>query len=82
MFGPETGSLVIYTDTKANPMRKVNEIIGEQGNQWIQLNTDIAVTLQNKEYLRIVIEAVVGNGSLSRTKHSSCFSTNFLAIFI
>lgn len=74
MFGPDTGSLVIYTDTKANPKTKVNEIIGEKGNQWIQLNTDIAVTLQSKEYLRILIEAVVGNGSLSKNEHFSLLS--------
>ncbi len=60
MYGPDIASLVIYTSTKTKPMTEVNRITGEQGNQWIKLNTDIGVNLQNKEWLQIIIEGIVG----------------------
>jgi len=66
MYGEDVGSLVIYTSTKSNPMTEVNRITGEQGNQWKKLNTDIGVTLQDKESLRIIIEGVVGPYILGR----------------
>ncbi len=68
MYGEDIGSLVIYTSTKSNPMTEVNRITGEQGNQWKKLNTDIGVTLQDKESLRIIIEGVVGPSILGRKK--------------
>jgi hypothetical protein len=34
MYGEDTGSLVIYTNTKANTMTEVYKISGEQGDQW------------------------------------------------
>ena len=71
MYGPDIGSLVIYTSTKANPMTEVYRITGDQGNQWIKLNADIGVTLQNKEWVRIIVEAVVGNGYLGKRTFSS-----------
>ena len=47
---------------KTNPITEVNRVSGEKGNQWFQLNTDIGVQLQNKEWVRIIVEAVVGAG--------------------
>ncbi|UJR31098.1 hypothetical protein I4U23_018606, partial [Adineta vaga] len=60
MHGEDIGSLVIYTSTKANPKTEVNRINGEQGNLWKKLNTDIAVTLQNREWVRIIVEGIAG----------------------
>ncbi len=71
MYGPDIGSLIIYTSTKANPMIEVNRLTGEKGNQWIKLSTDIGVTLQNKEWVRIIVEATVGNGFLGKRKFFS-----------
>jgi hypothetical protein len=62
MHGEDIGSLVLYTSTKSNPMTEVNKITGEQGDQWMKLNTDIGITLQNNEWVRIIIEGVIGNG--------------------
>lgn len=78
MYGPDIGSLIIYTSTKANPMIEVNRLTGEKGNQWIKLSTDIGVTLQNKEWVRIIVEATVGNGFLGKRKFFSFFLINFL----
>jgi hypothetical protein len=62
MYGEDIGALVIYTSTKSNPLlTEVNRITGEQGNQWMKLNTDIGVTLQDTEWVRIVVEGVVGD---------------------
>ncbi len=66
MFGPDIGSLVIYTSTKSNSMTEVNRISGEQGNQWFKLNTDIGVAPQNQEWVRIIIEGVIGAGFLGK----------------
>lgn len=60
MYGWDIGSLVIYTSTKANPMTEVNRVDGEQGNQWYHLQTDINVSLQTKQYLRIIVKGVAG----------------------
>ena len=75
MYGPDIGSLIIYTQTKTGPMTKVNEMIGEQGNQWIKLNTDVAVTFQSTDYLRIIVEAVVGKEFLGRKKNHLLLSS-------
>lgn len=83
MFGPDIGSLIIYTQTKTGPMVKVNEIIGEQGNQWMKLSTDIAITLQSTDYLRIVVEAVVGKEFLGKREKIFCFfDRSFSAIHL
>ena len=62
MHGEDIGSLVVYTSTKSNPMTEVNRITGEQGDQWMKFNTDIGVALQDNEWVRIIIEGVVGTG--------------------
>lgn len=49
-------------------MTEVNRVSGEQGNQWIKLNTDIGAISQNQEWVRIIIEAVVGAGVQGRIK--------------
>jgi len=70
MYGIDISSLVIYTSTKSNPMTEVARRSGEQGNQWMRLDTDIGadigITLQNNEWLRIIIEAIVGAGFQGR----------------
>ncbi|CAF0718676.1 unnamed protein product [Adineta steineri] len=43
-------------------MTQINKIDGEQGDQWKQLHTDLAVPLQNNEWVRIIVEGVVGPG--------------------
>jgi hypothetical protein len=73
MFGPNIGSLIIYTSTKANPMVEVNRLTGEKGNQWLKLDTDIGVPLQSKEWVRIIVEATVGDGFLGKRKCISSF---------
>jgi hypothetical protein len=60
MYGSDIGSLVIYTSTQANPRTEVQRISGNQGNVWKPLTVDIAVTLQAKESVRIIVEGVVG----------------------
>ena len=60
MHGEDIGALVIYTSTKSNPKTEVNRITGEQGNLWKQLTTDLAVNLQNRESVRIIVEGVAG----------------------
>ncbi|CAF4185562.1 unnamed protein product, partial [Rotaria sp. Silwood2] len=60
MYGVDIGSLVIYTSIKSKPMTEVYRINGEQGNEWKKLNVDIGVTLQNQEWVRIIVEGVVG----------------------
>ncbi|CAF0847412.1 unnamed protein product, partial [Rotaria sordida] len=62
MYGPDIGSLIIYTSIKSKPMTEVYRINGEQGNQWNKLNVDIGATLQNQEWVRIIVEGVVGQG--------------------
>ena len=62
MHGPSIGSLIIYTSTKTNPMTEVKRIDGEQGDQWYHLQTDINVSLQTKQYLRIIVKGVAGDG--------------------
>jgi hypothetical protein len=66
MYGSNIGSLAVYTSTKSNPMIEVNRITGEQGDRWIILDTNIDVTLQSKEWVRIIIEASVGSGAQGR----------------
>ncbi|CAF1593620.1 unnamed protein product, partial [Adineta ricciae] len=61
MHGEDIGALVIYTSTKSNPKTEVNRITGEQGNLWKQLTTDLAVNLQNRESVRIIVEGIAGN---------------------
>lgn len=60
MYGEDIGSLAIYTTTKTNQMTEIYRISGAQGNEWKILNVDVGVTLQDKEWMRIVIEGVVG----------------------
>ena len=60
MYGDDIGSLVIYTSTKANPKTEVQRLSGNKGNMWLKLNVDIATSLQTKEWLRIIVEGVVG----------------------
>lgn len=62
MYGFEIGSLVIYTSTQAQPRTEVQRISGNQGNVWKPLAVDIAVALQTKESVRIIVEGVVGVG--------------------
>ena len=62
MHGENIGSLVIYMSTKTHLMKEINRIYGEQGNQWKKLNTDIGIALQEKEWIQIIIEGVVGSG--------------------
>lgn len=69
MHGEDIGSLIIYSNTKSNPRTEINRIEGEQGDQWIKLNTDIAVTLQENEWVRIIVEGVVGSDFQGKTKH-------------
>lgn len=73
MYGVDIGSLVIYTSTKVNPMTEVNRISGEQGNQWIKLDTDIGAITRNDQWLRIIIEAVVGAGVQGKMKRKKTF---------
>jgi hypothetical protein len=60
MYGPDIGSLIIYTKVAGNPMVEVQRLVGEQGNVWKQLSVDIAVTLQGRETVRLIVEGVVG----------------------
>ncbi len=76
MYGVNIGSLVIYTNTKSNPMTEVNRITGEKGDQWMKLNTDIGVTLQNKDWVRIIVEGVIGQGFQGR--RTNVFQQSFL----
>ena len=71
MFGDDIGSLVIYTSTQANPMTEVNRVTGEQGDIWKKLSVDIAVNLQAKEWVRVIVEGVVGTGYLGTPKDFS-----------
>jgi hypothetical protein len=80
MYGEDTGSLVIYTNTKANTMTEVYKISGEQGDQWKKLSVDIAITLQDKEWIQIVVEGVIGS-SFQGTLKSKDFSLLFLYSF-
>ena len=58
MYGEDIGSLVIYTSTKSNPMTEVNRITGEQGNQWIKLNTDIGITYKIKNGYELLLKVL------------------------
>ena len=74
MHGSDIGSLVIYSSTKTQQMNEIQRIDGEQGNVWKQLDVDLNVNLNDKEYLRIIVEGVVGGSfqgmnMISRSKN-------------
>jgi hypothetical protein len=68
MYGTDVRSLVLYTSTKTNPMTEVNRLSGEKGNQWFKLDTDIGAIPTNQEWMRIIIEGVVGEGATGKKK--------------
>ena len=86
MYGEDIGSLVIYMNTKTNSMSVIKRIDGEQGNQWKKLSTDIGIPLQEKEWIRIIIEGVVGSGFQGiKTEKGTTLSlsiTFFILIFL
>jgi len=82
MFGPDIGSIAIYTSTKSNPMTEVNRLNGEKGNQWFKLDTDIGIIPQNQEWVRIIIEAVIGAGFLGKKKTHLSFSMIFFISYL
>ncbi|XP_070565015.1 MAM and LDL-receptor class A domain-containing protein 1-like [Ptychodera flava] len=63
MYGTHVGSLVIYQRTTylENNMQVLQNLTGDQGNFW--QNLDVPITTNGKNF-KIVIEGMVGNGYL------------------